>query len=158
MKRMPGKNIVATLRAKLDATFARIGSFSGRDLELHSDFARYLCILVSGFVETALSELTAEHCRKRAAPTVSNYAQSQLSRLQNVKSERLLQLMGSFDPKMRVEFEEFIDGPRKDALDSVVDLRNKIAHGESVGVTYMRIKDYYKLISEIIDFVEAKLS
>lgn len=158
MKLIPGKNIVATLRAKLDATFTRIGSLSTGDLEVHSDFARYLCVLVSGFVETALSELAAEHCRKRSAPTVSNYAQSQLARLQNVKTERLLQLMGSFDPKMRVEIETFIDGPRKDALDSVVDLRNKIAHGESVGVTYIRIKDYYKRISEIIDFVEAKLS
>ena len=64
----------------------------------------------------------------------------------------------TFDTKMRVEIEQFIDGPKKDALDSVVDLRNKIAHGESVGVTYIRIKDYYKRISEIIDFVEAKLS
>jgi len=158
VKFMPEKKIVTTLRARLDATFTRIESLSTGDLELHSDFARYLCVLVSGFVEIVLSELTAEHCRKRSAPTVSNYAQSQLSRLQNVKSERLLQLMGSFDQKMRVEIEEFIGGPRKDALDSVVDLRNKIAHGESVGVTYVRIKDYYKRISEIIDFVESKLS
>jgi len=155
---MPGKNVVATLRARLDATFTRIGSLSTEDLEVHSDFARYLCVLVSGFVETALSELAAQHCRKRSAPTVSNYAQSKLARLQNVKSERLLKLMGSFEPKMRAEIEEFIDGPRKDALDSVVDLRNKIAHGESVAVTYIRIKDYYKRISEIIDFAEEKLS
>ena len=158
MNFIPKKNIVADLRARLNATFIRIGSLSTADLEVRSDFARYLCILVSGFVETALSELAAEHCRKRSASTVSNYAQSQLARLQNVKSERLLQLMGAFDPKMRIEIEQFIDGPRKDALDSVVDLRNKIAHGESVGVTYVRIKDYYKRISEIIDFVEAKLS
>ncbi len=158
MKLMPGKSVVATHRARLDATFSRIDSLSTEDLEVLSDFARYLCVLVSGFVEIALSELAAEHCRKRSAPTVSNFVQSRLSRLQNVKSERLLQLVGSFDPKLRVEIEKYIDGPRKDALDSVVDLRNKISHGESVGVTYVRIKDYYERISEIIDFVSALLS
>ena len=45
-------------------------------------------------------------------------------------------------------------GERKDALDSVIANRNSIAHGESVGLTYMRINDYYKRIGEVIDFVD----
>lgn len=153
---MLGRTLVATHRARLESTFVRIQSLSAEDLEVRSDFARYLCVLVSGFVETAISELAAEYCQRYSAPTVSNYAQNQLARLQNVKSERLLQLIGSFDPKWRIELEKFIDGARKDALDSVVDLRNKIAHGESVGVTYVRIREYYQRIAEIIDYVHLK--
>jgi len=154
---MRGKSEVAALRNRLDSTFARVASLSVEDLEIRSDFARYLCVLVSGFVETALAELAIEYCRKRSAPTVTNYATSQLGRIQNVKAERLLQFMGWFDQSWRIEVQNFIDGPRKDALDSVVDLRNKIAHGESVGVTYTRIRNYYQRIVEIIDFVTQKL-
>lgn len=154
---MRGKPEVDALRKRLEATFLRISNLNSADLEVQSDFARYLCILVSGFVETAIAELAIEYCRKRSTPTVSNYAGSQLVRLQNIKTERLLQIMSRFDPKWRTELEVFVDGPRKDALDSVIDLRNKIAHGESVGVTYTRIKEYYQRIAEIIDFIAQKL-
>lgn len=148
---------MTALKRRLDSTFARMGSLPDADFESKSDFARYLCVLVSGFVETALAELAIEYCRKRSVPQVTNYATSQLGRIQNVKAERLLQLMGSFEPSWRVEMENFIEGPRKDALDSVVDLRNKIAHGESVGVTYARITDYYQRILQIVEFVAEKL-
>ena len=153
---MPGKTLLTSNRSRLKATFSRIESLSIEDLETRSDFARYLCVLVSGFVETAVSELAIEYCKMCSSPAVSNYVQSQLTHLQNVKAERLLQLVGSFNPQWRTELEVYIDGSRKDALDSVVDLRNKIAHGESVSVTYIRIKEYYKNIDEIIDFLEVR--
>ena len=34
------------------------------DAEIQSDLARYLCVLVSGFVETAVAELAIEHCQE----------------------------------------------------------------------------------------------
>ena len=151
---MPGRSDVHATRTRLDATFARVAALPIEDMEVRSDFARYLCVLVSGFVETAVSNLATEYCRRCSAPTVGNYVQGQLARLRNIKSDRLLQLMGSFDPSWRPELEEYIEGSRKDALDSVVNLRNKIAHGESVGVTYSVIKGYYGRVGEIIDFIE----
>ena len=154
---MPTKSRLTARRSRLDAVFARVKSLGSEDIQVQSDFARYLCVLVSGFVEAAVSELASEYCRRCSAPQVSNYAQSQLSKLQNVKTERLLQLLGSFDPTWRTELDTFMDGPRKDALDSVVNLRNKIAHGESVGITYTQILDYYSHIAQAIDFLEKKL-
>lgn len=145
-------------RSRLDAAFARVKALTSQDNEVQSDFARYLCVLVSGFVETAVSELAAQYCTSRSGPQVSNYARSQLAKLQNVKTERLLQFVGAFDATWRTELESFMDGARKDALDSVVDLRNKIAHGESVGVTYTRISNYYSQIKQAIDFLENRFS
>lgn len=141
-------------RRRVDAAFARATTLTAGDIEVQADFAKYLCILVSGYVEVAVSELAIEHCRTRAAPTVHTYAASQLERLQNLNAERLLQVVGSFNPQWRTTLESFMAGQRKDALDSVVDLRNKIAHGESVGVTLNRIRGYYTSIKEIVDFLE----
>ncbi|WP_130430706.1 HEPN domain-containing protein [Rivibacter subsaxonicus] len=141
-------------RKRLTSAFLRASELPEGALELRSDYARYLCVLVSGFVEVAVFEMAAEHCRRRASPTVSNYGISQLGKLQNIKCERLAQLLSSFDPSWRAAFEAFVGGPRSDALDSAVDLRNKIAHGESVGLTLSRVTDYRDRIVEILDFVE----
>jgi len=145
-------------RSRLDDVFARVKCLQDADIELQSDFARYLCVLVSGFVETAVSKIASEFCRKRSATQVANYADTQLNRLQNVKTEKLLQLVGGFDPAWRRSTEQFMEGARKDALDSVVNLRNKIAHGESVGITYARISEYYTRIKETVTFLEQKFS
>ncbi len=153
---MPGPREVAAMQARLDATFQRVASLSTTDLEVRSDFARYLCILVSGFVEHAVTALTIRYCRERSQPAVANYAGTQLSRLQNLNSERLMQVVGAFERQWREDLTTFLDGPRKDALDSVLGLRNQIAHGESVGLTYVRIREYYLRVKEIIRFLEER--
>ena len=83
-----------------------------------------------------------------------NYVESRLGRLGNLNTEQLLQLVGSFDRDWHNKLEQFVIGERKDALDSVIANRNNIAHGESVSLTYMRIRDYYKRICEVVDFVD----
>jgi hypothetical protein len=149
--------LVAT-RHRVDAAFTRANSLSAADIEIQADFAKYLCVLVSGLVEVAISEFAIQHCQSRSAPTVHAYAASQLDRLQNIKAERLLQVVGAFDPAWRGALEKHIAGQRRDALDSVIDLRNKIAHGEQIGLTLHRIKNYYTSVSEIIDFLEQQFA
>src|SRR5438105_5864404 len=112
---MPSSRSHHSLRTHLDATFQRVDALHGLDLEIQSDFARYLCVLTSGYVEAAVEIIAFQYCVKRASPEVSNYAETQLSRLQNMSPERLGQLLGSFDTKWRIEFESFVDGRRKDA-------------------------------------------
>ncbi len=153
---MPGNRDVADMKARLDATFLRVSELSQDDLEVRSDFARYLCVLVSGFIESAVTVLATAYCRDRSQPPVGNYAGSQLGRLQNMNSERLGQVIGAFEHSWREELIQFLEGPRKDALDSVLSLRNQIAHGGSVGLTYVRIREYYSRIKEIVNFLERR--
>jgi hypothetical protein len=150
---MPVTPDVAAMQARLDATFQRVSSLPPGDLEVRSDFARHLCILVSGFVENAMAAMTMSYCRARSQPSVANYAGAQLRRLQNLNSERLLQVVGAFEQRWREDLGTFLDGPRKDALDSVLGLRNQIAHGASVGLTYVRIREYYTRVKEIVAFL-----
>lgn len=150
---MRGRQQVGALRQRIDAAFKRAKLLANADVELQSDFAKYLCVLVSGYFETCVSEITTEHCRARSQVTVSNFTGRELARPQNLKSERLLQLIGSFSQEWRRETEAYIDGERKDALNAVIDLRNKIAHGESVTLTFSRIKDYDDAIEEIVQFL-----
>jgi len=149
---MSGRAEVWRLKQRLDATFKRAARV-GSDLELQSDFARYLCVLVSGYLERAVTALVLEHSRRKSAPSVQRFVESQTRRLNNVNSQRLQELLGSFDPDWLQDLSTFLVDERKDAIDSIVSLRNTIAHGQSVGVTYNRVAIYYEQIQKVIDHV-----
>jgi hypothetical protein len=149
---MTGRAEVKRLKQRLDATFKRVGSV-GSDLELQSDLARYLCILVSGYLEKAVSELVVEHARRTGAPSLQRFVDQRTKNFTNAKSQKLYNLVGDFDPEWRSSLEMHFSGELKDAVDSVVDLRNNIAHGQSVGVTYARVCDYYSRVQRAVDYI-----
>ena len=149
---MNGRAAVWRLKQRLDATFTRAERI-GSDPELQSDFARYLCILVSGYLEKAVAELVLEHSRRMSAPSVQRFVELQTRRLTNVNSQRLKDLLGSFDLDWQQDLSAFLVDERKDAIDSIVNLRNSIAHGQSVGVTYLQVVKYYEQIQKVIDHV-----
>ena len=124
-------------------------------LELRSDFACYLCVLVRGLVEKVIADIAREHSRSRASKTVTNYIENTLRKNpQNVNTERLIQFVGSFNTEWQDRLGNFVAGERKDALDSVIANCNRIAHGESVDLTFVRINNYYVRICEILAFVD----
>lgn len=149
---MTGRAEVSRLKQRLDATFKRFGSVS-TDLEVQSDFARYLCILVSGYLEKAVAELAVEHSRQTGAPSLQRFVDQRTKNFTNAKSQKLGDLLGDFDPEWRSLLEKYLDGELKDAVDGVVNLRNKIAHGESVGVTYTTISGYYDKVQKVVEYI-----
>lgn len=140
------------MKQRLDATFDRVQGVN-YESELQSDFAKYLCILVSNYIERAVVELVLEHARRQDAPTLLRFVESRTRRFANANSARIQDLLGSFDPTWRQRLESILVDDRKAAVDSVVSLRNAIAHGQPVGVTYFRIKEYYQRVQDVIDQV-----
>ena len=140
------------MKQRLDATFNR-ANVVGPDLKLRADFARYLCVLVSGYIEKAVVAFVLEHARQRGGPTLQRFVELRTKRFTNAKASRVQELLGSFDPNWRQELEDFLVEERKVAVDSIVSLRNVIAHGGSVGLTYSRIREYYEHAQRVVDRV-----
>ncbi len=148
---MNGKAEVDRQRQQLDATFKRAVGV-GTDPELLSDYARYLCVLVSGFLEQAVVELLVEYVRRHSDSRVQEHVERRLRRkLTNLKKQGLIDVLGSFDPDWRRDLDAFLVDEYKDAVDGVVDLRNHIAHGRSVGITMATVRDYYLRIKDVVD-------
>ncbi|MCG8348560.1 MAG: MAE_28990/MAE_18760 family HEPN-like nuclease, partial [Chloroflexales bacterium] len=139
-------------RDQLDNLFKKVSGLQG-DLELQAHFARYLCILVSGFLENAIITIYSTYAHDKAAPNVANYVETQLGRSQNPNMERILQVSGAFNPQWRSDIENNLPGEVKDSVNSIVNTRNQIAHGESTGITYITIKNYYDNALKLIDFL-----
>jgi len=149
---MNGRQEVHRLKQRLEATLAR-APLSTVDLEVQSDFAKYFCILVSGFFENALIALILDVAQNRSAPEIVLFVERQLDYWTNPNSEKIFQLFGNFNPEWRSALENYIVDDKKAAVNSLVALRNKIAHGESVGTSLSQIKSYYITVLDIIDFV-----
>ena len=147
---MTGKVEVDSQKKRLDATFKRAAALR-EDPELSSDLAKYLCVLVSGFLEQSVIELLLDHVRIHARPSVQRYAEPRLRQFTTAKTSRIIQLFGNFDPDWAVDLESFLVDQRKDAVDSVVANRHNIAHGRSVGLTMARVKSYYDRVKEVVD-------
>jgi hypothetical protein len=75
----------------------------------------------------------------------------------NPKMEKILQLSGEFCKEWKEQLEIFVEGERKDAVDSIVANRNNIAHGRSVGLTIVRMKRYYDKAVEVTNFVKQQV-
>ena len=140
-------------KQRLDHIFLQVSAFSSAP-ELKSHWARYLCVLVSGFVETSIQTIFSEYAKKRSSPEVASYVESRLKRFQNPSMQRIINLIGEFNPVWRESFEMATDGEPKDAINSIVANRNNIAHGESVGITYSRIQQYYENAIKVVDLID----
>ncbi len=150
---MTGRASINSHRQRIEAVFARSTSLS-QDTELLADHAKYLCVLVSGYVDKALSEIVLEHARRVGAPSLQRYVERNTSRFTNANATKVIQLLGSFDSDWEKAMNSFLVDKYKDALDSVISLRHQIAHGSSVGVTFVRIKEYFESIVEVVDRIQ----
>jgi len=140
-------------KQRLDNLFGQISVFSGSP-ELQSQWARYLCVLVSGFLETSICAIYGEFTRRTASPYVANFVKCELGSFQNPRMGKILDLTRAFNPQWANQLEAATEGQLKDAVNSVVANRNQIAHGRDVGITYVRIKNYYEDVVEVVDLIE----
>ncbi|WP_341314362.1 HEPN domain-containing protein [Paraburkholderia sp. IMGN_8] len=140
---------------RLDSLFKRAAEASNGDFDLQSHWARYLCVLVSGFVENGVKEIYSEYVSHGASKPVADYAIAHLSTIQNPKAEKILTIAGSFKKEWREELEKYLeDDGRKDAIDSIMANRHQIAHGKDVGITLVRIHEFFKKIVDIFKLIE----
>jgi hypothetical protein len=136
----------------LDDLSQKIAVFS-EDQKLQSEWAKYLCIVVSGFLENSVRILYSEYAKNKSSPSVANFVEAKLKDFQNPKMQKILDLAGLFSQQWKEELNNMATEV-KDAVDSIANNRNKIAHGEDVGITYSRIKEYYQRALKVVEFIE----
>ncbi len=149
---MSGRREVHRLRTRLDAAFGRAPDASS-DPEFQSDFAKYLCVLVSGYFESALCALLLAYAQRKSSPDVASFVERQLGPWTNPKVEKVIDLFGAFSQDWRDDLAAFLVDHRKDSINSLVALRHKIAHGESVGTSISQVRLHYRVINEVVDHV-----
>lgn len=111
--------------------------------ELQASLARYACVLTSSYLEAAFRELVAQYIHTRANEAVCRYVDSTLGVFRDPNMEKILQLVGRFDPEYRESLEAEAGGRLKDSVDSISANRNNIVHGRRSGISLGQVRSYY---------------
>jgi hypothetical protein len=127
-----------------------------KDVELLGHWSRYLCVLVSGFIETSIQTILLEYADKKSAPEIAHYVSQQVRDFQNAKMNKILTLLGDFSPTIAANVEVATDGELKESVDSIVQNRHQIAHGQNTGISLVTVKGYYENVVKVLEIVEAR--
>ncbi len=116
---------------QLNALITRTDQASAGDVEMQSHWAKYICVLSAGLLENTLPELYAEYAQGSASPAIALYVRTSVSKIQNPKTARFIETAGAFKKEWEEELRAFADDEgRKDAVDSIMSNRHRIAHGK----------------------------
>ncbi|MGA7578063.1 MAG: HEPN domain-containing protein [Desulfobaccales bacterium] len=140
-------------KQKIDRIF-NLSSRLNNDPELLPNWAQYLCVLTSGFIENSLRIILTKYAADKATPQVANFVKSKIKGITNLNGERIAQLLNSFSSNWHERFINTMTITQKDSIDSVIANRHLIVHGRSVGLTLVRMKDYYKEVVEAITIID----
>ncbi|WP_147328120.1 HEPN domain-containing protein [Duganella sp. BJB476] len=142
----------------LDSTFARINDIDSTEIELRADFSRYLCVLVSGYLEQYVRSSTAKYVKERSQPQIADFVVSQTNRITNLNCEKITKHYVALNKNWQKLLDELLVDEAKDAINSIVALRHSIAHGQSADVTYERVSRYYKQVKRVIFEIDTMLN
>lgn len=147
-----------SLSRRLDALFEVAKTIS--DDELQSHFSKYLCIQVSGFLESVVKLLIEDYHDKTCKKETKNFVICKVSNITNLNSEKLEIFLQSFDITWKDQFQAKLTQQHTSSLDSIISQRNLIAHGRAntSNITLKSIQEYYSDLKVIVTELESIIS
>lgn len=138
-------------KQKLDNLFVNIKDVE--EMEMKAHWAKYLCVLTSGYIENSIRHIISDYASNKAAPPLANFIQRKIKRVTNLKHKNIISLMEEFDENWKNKYLDKVTEEQSDAINSVVANRHLIAHGRNVGITYVTIKNYYSFIVPAVELI-----
>lgn len=127
------------------------------NLLLRSEWTKYLSIRIVGYLEQAIKTIFVEYVGSKAHPNIGRYAKARLQDFKNPSTAGIENILRSFNPNWADDLNAFWDGERKDAVDSLLNTRNHIAHGMDFGTTFSNIVKYYDHLDKVIIFIHNRV-
>lgn len=133
----------------------------GHETAVKAHWAKYICVLISGFVEQAIKEIIFEHVSSKTSPRVNKYVVDTWPKSTNMKCEAIGKILGSFDKKWEEVFNDWLsESERRKEINEIISWRNEIAHGResNIGsVTLPSVANKFQIACNLIDFIDELL-
>jgi hypothetical protein len=134
-------------KSRIDSLIQRAKSVD--NLQIQSDLACYICVRISGLIETTVQEFYIDYAESKSAPTVAKYVSHKLRRFQNPDMNNLKELAKEFSEEWSTELGS-IDQEIQDAVTSIVKTRHSIAHGADQRITLGKVEAYYRQVIKVL--------
>lgn len=139
-------------KQRLDNIFALAQKLPYEE-EILSHWAKYLCVLVSGFIENSFRIMLINYISNKSHKNVAKYATKYIEGITNLNEPKIRDLLGKFNNDWCIFLEENISTEEKDAFDTIVINRHHISHGRHTAITLSRVKNNYDKIIRVIELV-----
>ncbi len=146
-------NKISLERERLNNLYIRTKDFED-DSEIQSHWVKYLCILSSGHIENSIRHIYGQYAENKSHENIANYINSNLRKFQNPTTEKIVNLTSAFSKEWGDELNKFISEEMETSINSIVGLRNSIAHGQSVTVTFSSMQRYWENTIKVLEFIE----
>ena len=125
------------------------------DLEVAAHWAQYLCIRVASNLDTCITSIFIEYARVNGNEQIRRYIENRLSRFNNLRPRKIIQLHQDFKPLWGRSVKSFLKDEKKwDTIESIVNNRNRIAHGESAEISIENVRVWFKECQTVIEYVD----
>jgi len=137
--------------------------------ETQADNAKYIAVLVSGYLEQAIKEILLQYVTSISDNSVSKYIEDSWPISRNMTTNNIQNILSQFNENWAKEFSDWLkviknrDGKvnviedRKGDINSIVKWRNYIAHGQesnTTGVTLKSVQEKFNTIKDLVLLIE----
>ncbi|MCQ2295231.1 MAG: HEPN domain-containing protein [Bacteroidales bacterium] len=147
-------SVVQQYIKKLDSIISDADKIDKDNVELRSHMAKYICIRVSGLMETFFKRQLANYLQGSTPKPVENYVNSRFKSFTSVNCKKITDTLGLFSDEWVRMFDENLTEPMRTSLDSIVANRHNLAHGKDQGLTLIQVKEYYSNVKDVIALLE----
>jgi len=132
----------------------RVEKFRG-DRKIASDLESYLVVLIAGVYEDCLEYLINKRVDRVGDVEVSTFIQKTLHvQLRNPNWENLTNILGRFSRRWVNTIKKRVRDRAKTDLNSIVNNKNAVAHGNNSSLTLAEIKNCHKNCKSIFEKLE----
>ena len=116
-------------------------------------WVRYLCVLVSATLQSAIQSILKEHVRATGIPvSVRRFVWKQLDRTRNPSRDEIIRIHDQFDGEWGESIKKFIVDEKAAAITSVVSNRNTVSHGGTCNATIRDLSNWFSEVKQVIGF------
>jgi RiboL-PSP-HEPN len=132
---------ILSLEKKLDYLIEKFDTQT--DVFMQSHLSRYLIIITAGYFEQAIQNALVKFATDRAHQDIVNYVDSTLSWEGSINRDKLSRILKRFNQSWFEKLEASTTEAEKNAIDSVKELRDQLAHGLDNGTGYTVARNYH---------------
>ena len=138
---------------KVDNVYGLVNLLPYENPEMLSHWAKYLCVVTFGLLESSIKEIYGDYAKNKSNTEIHNFVRASIKTSRNPSWEEIISIARKFNVDWGENLQS-VDDQISSSVNSVVSLRNRIAHGEDTNITLHSMKEYYKDIKKAIQIIE----
>lgn len=140
----------------IDSTVTDIDAIviNGADTITQSFIARYLTVYITGVYEQSIEEILSEYASLTGQLEIENFVSNQLDKnFRNPDMSNIIGIVKQFSTAWSENL-KLLPQKNKDAIDSIVNNKNLIAHGRPSLITIADIKAFHVDATVVIEKID----